>query len=76
VSRHVAAVLAFGGLATLCAVAIVARSLDSAYSMAALLLAIDVIALVSALLARDKPPLAGFSPLDLLMRILPDRGEP
>jgi hypothetical protein len=72
VSRHVAAVLTFGGLATVCAIAIVASSLDSAYSMAALVVTINVIALLSALLAREKNRQVGFSPLDLLMRFRPN----
>jgi hypothetical protein len=72
VARHAAAVLTFGGLATVCAIAIVARSLDSAVSLAALVLTIDVVALLSALLARDKSTVVGFSPLDLLMRFVPN----
>jgi hypothetical protein len=75
VSRHVVAVLAFGGLATLCAIAILARSLDSAYALAALLLTIGVIALLSAVLARDESPVVGFSPLDLLVRFLPGKRD-
>lgn len=70
-SWRVAAVLAFGGVATLSAIAILASSLDSAYALAALLLTLDVIALLSAVLARDEAPAIGFSPLDLVVRFLP-----
>jgi hypothetical protein len=72
VSRHVGAVLTSGALATVCAIAIVARSLDSVVSLAALVLTIDVIALLSTLLARERSPVVGFSPLDLLMGFLPN----
>ena len=70
-SWRVLAVLTFGGVATLSAVAILASSLDSAHALAALLLTIDVIALLSAVLARGKAPVIGFSPLDLVVRFLP-----
>lgn len=66
------AVLSFGVLATAVAVAIAARSLDSVNSLVALVLAINVIALVSAMLAREASPAVGFSPLDLLMRFRPN----
>jgi hypothetical protein len=59
-------------MATFCAIAIVASSLDSANTMAALVVTINVIALLSALLARDKHRQVGFSPLDLLMRYRPN----
>ena len=64
--------LTFGGLATGCATAIVANAPYSVYSMTALALSIGVIALLSAFIARDKPGVVGFSPLDLLMRFRPN----